>query len=281
MAKESDNDRRQRATEEAFLWLERLERILRSNEGPLLREWLKEPLHREAILSSCKLWYGPEILAVLLALVPDVAPKRPQVRRQRLVWGFFIAVASGALSFLLLMDFSGNSQAQFNSLRVNKMYQTPLGVRRKIELPDGSTMILNSATRVFISYGPYSRDVKLLQGEASFRINDDRLRRFALSTGNQRFEAQPSSRFNLLRLPTDKIELTVLEGQVRALSIDPRKRSTLTSAQIREPPMYGEHTFNALEGGDFEGGWNSSWKLAATEIRQRLAWQQDPISAND
>lgn len=280
MLENPSNDRSLRASQEASFWLERLERVLKPDEGPLLRKWLKEPLHRKAILNSCKLWHGPEILAVLLELIPDVPSVRPSLRRRRLMSGFvFVVFCLVLLSFVVTDGFRNDSQ--FNSLRARQIYQTPVGVRRKIDLPDGSTMILNSATRVFINYGPHSRDVKLVRGEASFSVNDDRIRQFLINTGMQQFEAYPSSRFNLHRITMEKVELTVLDGQVRALPSDPDKRSTLTPAQIRARPTYVEHTFSPLEGGDFEGGWNLTWKLTAAEVRQRLVWQQDLTAAND
>lgn len=276
MARESDDNRRRHAAEEASLWLGRLERILKPNEGALFREWLKEPVHREVILSRCKLWHGPEILAVLLQLIPDIPPTRPWSRGRRFVWGILFAAAVLGFSMLFLTDFTPSSKAQLNSLRAQQMYQTPIGIRRRVGLPDGSTMILNTASHVLISYGLHSRDVTLVKGEASFNVIQDPSRPFIVSAGIRQFTTgRRPSRFNLRLINMEKAALTVMEGQVLALRSS--FSAPLTPKQLRAQPTYGEHIFNSMEGGNLEAGWNFTVKFTATEIRQRLAWQQDSI----
>lgn len=282
VAKESDEGRRKLATAEAGLWLERLERILKPDEGESFRKWLKEPLHREVILHRCKLWHGPEILAVLLELIPDIAPARSRSHSRRIILTAAFAISILGLSTYVLTGMTPHSKAQIKSLRAQQIYWTPAGVRREFELPDGSTMMLNTATQVNVSYGPHVRDVALLKGEASFKVANDPNRPFLLSVGFRQFEAMhSSSRLNLRRVTTENTELLVMEGQVRVLRSRVNPPLTLTAAQLRGQPTLGDRVFHALEGGNFEAGWNFAWKLAAGELRQKLAWQQDLIAQAD
>jgi transmembrane sensor len=283
VAKQPDEARRARATEEAATWLERLERTLQHDESAALRAWLKTSLHREIILERCKFWHGPDILAVLLTLIPDIPPPRPRLRERRIVLAISLAVCGLGLSTFLIAGSTlwPNSNSQRSSLRAEEAYRTPVGARREVDLPDGSTMTLNTSTHVLISYGLRSRDVTLLRGEASFGVIQDPDRPFRVSAGARRFEVEDqASRFNLRRVTMDRTELTVTEGQVRAL--DSRVRAPLTPAQLRVGPSYGERTVSASEYGILEPGWHFTWRLTATELRQRLAWQQGLIVvAND
>lgn len=280
MTNESHDDAGSRAAEEAALWLEKLERTLKAGESESLRKWLKVRLHRKTIVERCRLWHGPEILAVLGELIPiESVPQRVQRWHGRMVLGIFLTVS--AFSFPLLYvaasSYLPGSDAQGSPLRADAIFETPADVRRKIDLPDGSTMLLNTATRVHLNYSPRGRSVTLLRGEASFEVMADPDRPLQLYAGARRFEAVSLiARFNVRRLSNDAVELTVIEGQVRAL--ESRFSAALTPAQLRARVSLGEHTFDASEGGIVGAGWYSAWKLEPHDVHERLAWQQGVTS---
>src|SRR5262245_7456560 len=80
--------------EQAARWLEAIERSLKPTEVKALRAWLSVAAHRDAIVSRCKLWHGPEVLAVLSELVP-VESMRERVERHygRMVLAIFLGVS--------------------------------------------------------------------------------------------------------------------------------------------------------------------------------------------
>jgi hypothetical protein len=49
----------EKAREEAAMWLARLDRGLRADEAPPLRDWLKDRVNRNIILDMARLWHGP------------------------------------------------------------------------------------------------------------------------------------------------------------------------------------------------------------------------------
>src|SRR5580704_378072 len=83
---------------EAAVWLARLERGLLPQEGSSLRDWLRQPAHREAIVDAAKLWHGPDIIAVLAELVPVGFGNAPPPRAKRRLHPVKVLIAiSGAL----------------------------------------------------------------------------------------------------------------------------------------------------------------------------------------
>src|SRR5262245_50303705 len=68
---------------EASIWLARLERGLRDDEGTGLREWMQSRENRDAILETANLWHGPELYRLLLGLSPpDLSKARREAWRK-------------------------------------------------------------------------------------------------------------------------------------------------------------------------------------------------------
>lgn len=235
---------------QAEVWLGKLERTLRREETAELRAWLATPLHREVIVDQCKIWHGPEVLAVLSALVP--VRKRAQVStawQAHLVLGIMIVFAG--LGFFLAAWRLWVAPGA--AVRVEDDYRTAAGERREIALPDGTTVTLHTASRVLIFYGPRSRDATLLRGAASFDVTQDADRPFRISAGPRVLVADGPGRFDLRRRSQDEIELIVSSGRVRALA---SRAGALTPAQRRARLSFGERTFEAREGGVLGAGWH-------------------------
>lgn len=280
MADRSRQARQKQATEEASMWLERLERTLRQGEITPLREWLEVPLHREAIVQRCMLWHGPEVLAVLGKLVPiDTAPRsQPLSTWFNSLLSAAIAVGFVAIAIVTIASSTRwlDSETGRAAVLVDEIYRNPVGALRQIDLPDGSRITLNTATRVVVNYGLHSRDVTLLEGEAGFEVVPDPDRPFRLDAGQRRFETD-GSHFNLHRLTPENAELIVATGEVTAMR--PWRSTVKTPAQLRNALSYtyGEVTVHALQGATIGPDWQSVWQLAPSELQRQLAWQQGLI----
>src|ERR1700744_3621899 len=90
---------------QAAIWLARIERGLEPHEGERLREWLQQPAHRDAIVTSAKLYHGPDVVAVLAALVPvgfgNPPPPLPrQPRTFAIIAGVSLALCMGIVRFM-------------------------------------------------------------------------------------------------------------------------------------------------------------------------------------
>jgi transmembrane sensor len=91
-------------------------------------------------------------------------------------------------------------------------YATAVGEQRTIKLADGSTVELNSASRVHIHFSRQQRSVELAQGQALFQVAKDRTRPFVVTAGTARVRAV-GTQFDVYQKRSATV-VTVLEGQV-------------------------------------------------------------------
>lgn len=267
-----------RISEEAANWLEKIERTIDQDEALALRTWLKSSPHREAIVERCKRWHGPEILAVLGELIPlESFAERVERQYGRLLLGIGMAVTGIATITVLtaLARTMPNRDAQGNPLRADKFIRTVVGEQKTIQLPDGGSIMLNTLTGVYLLFDPGSRHINLLAGEAAFHVKFDAHRPFTVFASGRRFEVmQGDARFNLRRIGPEQVEITVVQGKVRAHNA---RLGSLSPAQLRAQVSSGEHTFAASEGGAVGPGWQSPWALSSKEVDRRTAWQTGHI----
>lgn len=268
------DDGRARATEEAAMWLEKLERAITSAESFELQKWLKASLHREVIVERCKLWHGPEVLAVLGELVPiETFSQRVERQYDRVLLAITLGVSGIAFATVMIAASRvWSTDERQDALRAEANFHTAVDERRTIALPDGSSMVLNTGTQLLLRYRPSSRDVVLLRGEATFKAEPDAARPFLVFAGVRRLEVQADeATFNVRRVTADRIELTVIEGRVWAPAS--RASEPLAPALLRARVGTGEHLFTAGEGGVLGPGWQWPMALKQEEIDERIAWQ--------
>lgn len=96
-------------------------------------------------------------------------------------------------------------------------YQTDVGEIRGIDLPDGSDVHLNTATRVEVTYAREARVVLLTEGEAYFQVVHDPNKPFMVHAGRYLVKAVGTA-FSVA-YDGDAIELNVTEGQVEVVSL--------------------------------------------------------------
>lgn len=69
-------------------------------------------------------------------------------------------------------------------LRLSADVRTSAGERRQVTLPDGSRMMLNTASAAALDFGGDRRTVRLLAGEAYFEVVPDAARPFTVTAGH-------------------------------------------------------------------------------------------------
>jgi transmembrane sensor len=96
------------------------------------------------------------------------------------------------------------------------IYTTAIGEQRSLEFPDGSTVELNSKSKIRVHYSKDARTVDLLEGQALFHVAKDKTRHFIVSTGGAQVRAV-GTQFDVYERQ-DSTVVTVLEGQVAVLT---------------------------------------------------------------
>jgi transmembrane sensor len=95
-------------------------------------------------------------------------------------------------------------------------YSTDVGEQRSIVLSDGSTIELNSRSRVRVRFSAAQRDVDLLEGQALFRVAKNPDRPFLVHSDTTRVRAV-GTQFDVYRKSGGSI-VTVIEGRVAVLA---------------------------------------------------------------
>jgi transmembrane sensor len=92
-------------------------------------------------------------------------------------------------------------------------YTTAVGEQRTIQLQDGSVVELNTASHLQVRLSAQVRELRLLDGEALFKVQHDRLHPFRVHTADATIQAV-GTEFNVYRR-TGATTVSVLEGSVQ------------------------------------------------------------------
>ncbi len=98
-------------------------------------------------------------------------------------------------------------------------YATAIGEQRSLVLIDGSTVELNSRSKIVVRYSMQGRNVDLLRGQAFFRVAKDAGRPFIVKTGATLVRAI-GTEFDVYQ-KRDGTVVTVVEGRVAILTGHP------------------------------------------------------------
>jgi transmembrane sensor len=96
------------------------------------------------------------------------------------------------------------------------IYATDLGEQRSIQFADGSTVELNSRSKLRVNYSKQERDVELIEGQALFHVAHDASRPFIVAVGVTRVRAV-GTQFDVYKKSNSTV-VTVVEGRVAVYS---------------------------------------------------------------
>jgi len=205
--------------------------LLRFSEGEVDAEarahflqWLRaSPEHVHAYLRICAFWqdadqmdgnrtrHDIEQLIRLAAsesnidILPYLGGRRasePSAGRGR--WKRAVAAA-----LLLGLVASGTWYYQ---ARQRGTYSTEIGEQRTVNLPDGSSVLINAHSRIGVRFNQAERAIELVDGQALFRVARDSHRPFVVRAGSVNVRAI-GTQFDIARTNTGAV-VSVVEGKV-------------------------------------------------------------------
>ncbi|WP_283180200.1 FecR domain-containing protein [Gemmobacter sp. 24YEA27] len=195
------------------------------NEAPSARasqafaNWLAEDSrHADEFLRLEDMWGAPGFRDAVLAAAPaqsDVIGLRSAGRAAgraagRSAWTRMArALVAAAAVFMLAL---GIWQGPHLWRIWHSDFYTVAGEQANLTLPDGSTMILNTASAVAIDFADGRREIRLLEGEAWFGVLPDTSRPFRV-TGQYGTVTVTGTKFSL-RLGPDHDTVLLEEGRV-------------------------------------------------------------------
>lgn len=189
-------------------------------------EWLRRsPEHIQAYLDIAGIWArlpdsDPDARLDVSALISRARESGAEVvaltarsggieKRRDRAWNWRALAASVAGVCLVA------GIAAWIALNAKDSYSTQIGEQRSITLDDGSSIDLNSRSRIRVRFSDKERFVELLAGQALFQVAKDAARPFVVRSGDAQVQAI-GTRFDVYRKPTGTI-VTVVEGRVAVL----------------------------------------------------------------
>ena len=147
-------------------------------------------------------------------LFRDAGEIRPAPQRRGRRWNPIFSVGLAAAAALII-GFVGWWRPMIVARAANytTAAATEIGASRKLALPDGSVVRLNTDTQLEVAFTPGERRVRLLRGEAHFAVAKNPARPFVVSTAAIDVRAVGTA-FNV-RLDAAAVEVLVTEGKVR------------------------------------------------------------------
>ena len=268
---------------EAAAWVARFDGDgVSAKDQAAFQEWLnRSALHRKAIEEYGNLWSEFDALKPLTdageagrkASVRDNHPAMLEGARPWLAAcaAAVIVVVGGAVFFHPKPQDSAKADshplARLSSSPARLFYETAVGGHRRITLADGSSVLLNTNSRLDVDFSGKCRDVHLMRGEAYFEVVHNKTRPFTVYANNY-VVRDIGTAFDVHLSKTGVVEVGVTKGSV----------------EVR--PANGAHAFGAgkslgvvVAGHDIVLGRKveRAELVSSADMGRKLAWRQGEL----
>jgi transmembrane sensor len=191
------------------------------------------------------------------------------------MWVAGVAIASSLAFGLIWVAAPSGSRfpapSEIANAAPTQRFATGVGERRDVTLPDGSRVTLNTASLLEVRYTSNRRDVRLLQGQALFRVAHNPDRPFVVLAGNRQITATGTA-FDVRIRPSGEVQVLLVEGHVR---VEPANRQGLARLipSLAETDLDpGEQLVTKREGAPM---------VAPADVDRETAWNRGVIIFRD
>lgn len=258
---------------EACAWIARLhDREPPPEELAALREWMRQsPAHKAELRHMAERW---DELNILTELAVPVTGSRRIGKASSLndlfnrKWAVGALTAAAMLAIVVVFWPPGLID---RNAPASQTYVTAIGEQQWVTLPDDSTVLLNTNSRLRVDYGSRLRNVYLIQGEAHFEVASQLDRPFRVFAGNGMVRAIGTA-FSV-HLKANVVEVTVTKGSVE---INPIQNAAGSSV----PPIDTGGSLAVVRAGQsavFDQVVESVQSIETiddAEISRKLSWQE-------
>lgn len=148
-------------------------------------------------------------------------------------------------------------------------FRTAIGEQRSVSLSDGSIVQLNTETRIRARVSEQSRDIRLLAGEALFKVAHDPARPFNVRTADASILAV-GTQFNVYQAD-GRTRVSVLEGRVRVAASG-------QAAAVQAAPVIPAGQEVEVHNGRSVQHKMSDVASAAAWVQRRIVFKQEPLA---
>jgi transmembrane sensor len=257
---------------EAAAWVARFDAgDVSAKDQAAFQAWLnRSAFHRETIAEYGNLWSEFDALRPLTrGGEEDAEPAGPQAshpgawRRRGLAAcaAAVIAAVTGTAVFRL-QELAGVASPSTDTL----FYETAVGGHKQVTLADGSTVILNTDSRLDVDFSGNRRDVHLVRGEAYFEVVHDKGRPFTVYAKNY-VVRDIGTAFDVHLSRKGVVEVGVTKGSVE---VTPAVNAPASTAKGSGILTAGQ---NAILGQTVE----HTETVSSADMGRKLAWRQGQL----
>ena len=180
---------------------------LTAKEESEILDWCDaKDAHQAAFNEALYLWETSAQIA------PHVGWRQKLEKRFYRIRYIAASIVVASFCFLLMAHNSPDQIIDSNSEALANNYSTAIGEVSNVGLPDGSTITLNTDTRINVKFSDAHRELWLEQGEAFFDIAKDSSRPFLIHTTKKTVRVV-GTKFNI-KLSQTGFDIAVAEGIV-------------------------------------------------------------------
>jgi transmembrane sensor len=246
-------------------WTARLDRGPLSPEGEeAFQAWLSgDPRSKGALLRARAVSMISESAQALGSGFDPIAfeePKRSRLagvsRRQALTWTGGAAAAASLVALGVGMPAAG------------AVISTERGEIRMAPLKDGSTVLLNTETRIRVRYSKGERLVTLLKGEAYFSVARDEERPFIVEVDGRRLSTVQAG-FRVRKLDQDPVDVLVNQGRVDVAAARPSASTGVLALRDNTRLILSDPAGAAIE---------RPQAITPETVTRELAWREGKLA---
>lgn len=255
---------------------------LRGRDAAALRAWLVRPEHRAAFERAAAAYSQ----AASFAAEPEILQLRAAAltsQPSRSSRGLSRPLAAAAVLLVLVGVGAGASWWSTGAapptiadrgeaaLPSTKRYETHVGERRDVRLDDGSIVSLNTGSAMEVAYNPDRRDVRLLRGQALFRVAHNRAWPFVVTAGDRQVTAVGTA-FDV-RLDGGRVKVVLVEGKVQVAPLRRSPLQRLIPSLATDDLTAGQQLVAAAGAARTE--------VAVADVQQATSWRQGQVTFRD
>jgi transmembrane sensor len=196
------------------------------------------------------------------------------------------AIAASLAAAVLGVASTGVYQIVGPKPLADQAFRTGVGQQATVTLPDGSTVTLNTDTRVRTQADPDRRLVYLDQGQAFFEVAKDRRRPFVVTAAGRTVTALGTA-FDVRVDKDGALKVVLVEGKVRVEKAPPSPGAASAAAVLARTT--GEASARpaapiATEmgaGSQLIAPNDSDWRVTAADVKRETSWLNGQIVVKD
>lgn len=222
--------------EQASDWIAKMDRGLNQPESKQFQQWMhSSPMNMKVMFEVAQMWDKLDELNRLSNIFPKSTVKGTWFSNQ------FKAIAASVIFLVCILLLQTEhlpfmtGQEQYATLATQ--YETEVGERNTIHLPDSSILVLNTNSLVNVTYSQKARIIELQRGELHIEVAHNKSRPLRVFAAGKIIQAVGTA-FNV-QVNDTLVELIVTDGKVLVDSQNPlTQESPISNGAI--PVVKGE-----------------------------------------